>query len=394
MSRLKSVGLILVMILSLLIISVPTVTAQANWYDQDFTYRRSVIITGVAGAGTDYQVYLPITYDTDMQADFDDLRFADDAGLPIDYWIETYVASTSAVVYVEVTDNLDSNQTIYMYYGNSTVSTTSNGTDTFLFYEDWASETVDPTKWDTITSDGSISFDDTDANHGSVIEIEGNAGANVYELRTVDTVSAPTSIIGRLNIEETAGASQRTVWGMGSQSAVPLVLVRSNEGSEEFLALDDDSNADSLGLLAGNFDTYRTFKITRDGTDAKLYADYILVAGGGTVSCSPDTVANVVVNLYVRDSEYQLYCDWTAQTKFIANGPVGGTFGDEETFQSYLTTQDVIDRILIFAGLIMIPLSTALLVYGGQKKASMDKLFYFLILFMVGLGLLVGGIMP
>jgi len=49
---------------------------------------------------------------------------------------------------------------------------------------------------------------------------------------------------------------------------------------------------------------------------------------------------------------------------------------------------------LILAGLVMIPASGMYLVYGGRKKFSTDKMAYALIAFMVGLGLLVGGIMP
>lgn len=49
---------------------------------------------------------------------------------------------------------------------------------------------------------------------------------------------------------------------------------------------------------------------------------------------------------------------------------------------------------LTFLGLVMIPASGMYLVYGGRKKASMDKLFLALVVFFMGWGLLVGGIMP
>lgn len=45
-------------------------------------------------------------------------------------------------------------------------------------------------------------------------------------------------------------------------------------------------------------------------------------------------------------------------------------------------------------GLVMIPVSGLYLVKGGRKEASNEKLFYALILFFTGCGLLVGGIMP
>jgi len=52
------------------------------------------------------------------------------------------------------------------------------------------------------------------------------------------------------------------------------------------------------------------------------------------------------------------------------------------------------DSFFIFLGLIMIPTSTVYLVRGGRNEASMDKLFWGLVIFVVGWGLLIGGIMP
>ena len=52
------------------------------------------------------------------------------------------------------------------------------------------------------------------------------------------------------------------------------------------------------------------------------------------------------------------------------------------------------DAFFVFLGLIMIPFSTMYLVKGGRKELSMDKVFYFLILFMLGWAFFIGGIMP
>ena len=51
------------------------------------------------------------------------------------------------------------------------------------------------------------------------------------------------------------------------------------------------------------------------------------------------------------------------------------------------------NMLLIFFGVCMIPASTIFLVYGGRKNFSMDKMFYFLIAFIIGWALLIGGIM-
>jgi hypothetical protein len=49
---------------------------------------------------------------------------------------------------------------------------------------------------------------------------------------------------------------------------------------------------------------------------------------------------------------------------------------------------------LILLGMIMIPASGMYLVKGGRKEASMDKVFFALVAFMLGWALLIGGILP
>lgn len=54
----------------------------------------------------------------------------------------------------------------------------------------------------------------------------------------------------------------------------------------------------------------------------------------------------------------------------------------------------VIQAWLVFLGLILIPASSVYLVHGRRKEASMNKLFFTLVIFFVGFALLIGGIMP
>ena len=121
-------------------------------------YRKRHVINAAAGAGTNYQIRITVYYGTGTDSgenvylnnhsrtDFGDVRFtAADHITLLDYWMESYTTSTSAVFWVEVADDLSTTaQTIYMYYGNSTVTTTSNGSATFMLYEDWDGT---PTGW-------------------------------------------------------------------------------------------------------------------------------------------------------------------------------------------------------------------------------------------------------
>ncbi|MEA1959341.1 MAG: DUF2341 domain-containing protein, partial [Chloroflexota bacterium] len=99
-------------------------------------YSKTISITGTGTALTDYQVNIPVTYTSCMNADFSDLRFKDSSGTILSYWIESYVASTSAQVWVKVPSiTASGTTTIYMYYGNAAASSASNGEDTFIFFD-------------------------------------------------------------------------------------------------------------------------------------------------------------------------------------------------------------------------------------------------------------------
>jgi hypothetical protein len=105
-----------------------------------YSKRKKITLTGgTSGAQTDYQVKLAVTYDSDIQADFDDLRFTQSDGVTlIDAWLESKIDSTSAVVWVETdtpANGVDAD--IYMYYGNGSVASDWDGDETFEFFDDF-----------------------------------------------------------------------------------------------------------------------------------------------------------------------------------------------------------------------------------------------------------------
>lgn len=128
----------------------PTPTPPTQPWLTGWEYRKSHTINPAAGAGTDYQIKVTVNYGsgTDNAAtvylnghgrdDFADIRFTtSDATTQLSYWMENFVESNYAVFWVKVTDNLSINPaTIYMYYGNPTATTTSNGQATFIMFQD------------------------------------------------------------------------------------------------------------------------------------------------------------------------------------------------------------------------------------------------------------------
>jgi len=116
------------------------------WYNPSWIKRKAVTIDNTLNPNdlTGYQVQVNVEYDSDMIADFSDLRFTDSDGQTlIPYWVESYVPSDSAVVWVKVPAILaSSTKTIYMYYGNPSATSESNPDDTFDLFLDFTRDGV------------------------------------------------------------------------------------------------------------------------------------------------------------------------------------------------------------------------------------------------------------
>jgi hypothetical protein len=165
--NLRSVVLVIVLFLSLISISQDSYAWLSGW-----SYRKPITINNTANSNnlTDYQVAINISYVSGkMNSDFSDLRFTNSTGALLSYWIESKVNSQWAYVWVKV-DRIpaSSTTTIYVYYGNTSIVTSqSNGTATFLFFDDFESY-VDTNAMRTVWSDISI--------NGAWIQLDNNGG--------------------------------------------------------------------------------------------------------------------------------------------------------------------------------------------------------------------------
>ncbi|MFZ5366521.1 MAG: DUF2341 domain-containing protein [Patescibacteria group bacterium] len=131
---------------------------------------------------TNYQVKVNVDYDSNMQTDFDDLRFTNSSGTSLDYWIEDKADGAWAKVWVEV-DSITASSftTIFMWYGNSGASTGSNGSATFPFWDNF--EDGDVSDWTVLNpTAGTWSASTEQAKRGS------------YSGKLVQTNSVDTSI--------------------------------------------------------------------------------------------------------------------------------------------------------------------------------------------------------
>ncbi len=88
-----------------------------QWWNLSWTKRNEITITGSASDLTDFPVLINLTYDSDMKADFSDIRFAQQSGL-LTYWIESYTSSISARIWVKIPNLPTTGTSVYLYYGN------------------------------------------------------------------------------------------------------------------------------------------------------------------------------------------------------------------------------------------------------------------------------------
>ena len=106
-----------------------TTTTTLPWYFSNLPRRRPITINNPGSTLTNFQVSLNITYDSDMTYNFADIRFTYYNGTSetqIPYWLESYQANSWAKVWVKVPRLNSGSNTVYVYYGNSTLSSASN----------------------------------------------------------------------------------------------------------------------------------------------------------------------------------------------------------------------------------------------------------------------------
>lgn len=128
--------------------------ANASWWDDEWSHKEPIDIKNTAGELTDYQVSIELNRNNtnpnfNWSNQGDDLRFVDNFNSELNYWIEEWDSiEQKAVIWVKIPfleNNADN--IIYMYYGNPSAVSRSNGETTFEFFEFF--EDNDISDWNT-----------------------------------------------------------------------------------------------------------------------------------------------------------------------------------------------------------------------------------------------------
>ncbi|GMX58785.1 MAG: hypothetical protein MCSN_4390 [Candidatus Microsyncoccus archaeolyticus] len=271
-----------------------------------YTKRKSITINSSA-ALTDYQVKIDVTYDSDMQADFDDLRFTLSNGTTeLSHWLESKTDSVSAVFWVKVPSLSIGDNTIYAYYGNASASTGSNGDNTFEFFDGFEGSSVDTNKWEGHFDHISIS--------NSIISL--TYDSNIESLPSL-SLTRPLILESRF---KSSSNSYRT-W-----------ITLSNETLSTDLGFDwqllsstcysRGTNYVAIGTGYTDWNRYTTKWTT---TNVLNYINGSLVQNH---SGSPSE--NLEINVWAWTSGANPQLDWIAIRKYTATEPSISSWGTEE----------------------------------------------------------------
>ncbi len=398
---------------------VPQATATGESWLMGWDYRKELTIFEVAGAEEDYPLDLTVFYGSGAdtteevylsakcQTDFDDIRFTDDDGnTELDYLMETYTDSANATFWVKVNDSLIAGEvTIFIYYGNDAVSTTSDGDGVFLFFDDFENNNLN--KWDTAEANWDTgpwrvkygtyaAFGDADdagraLNKEFSPSLTGDFMIHVWVQTELDT-GTEFPMYGEDDENDEVYFAASRIDDFSTYNGVAWVTY------DEASAIDDTWYR--LEVAVDNTNSlFRLFINRVAATDTRPNLD----GAGNTISGISD-IGSITSTVEGTDSWMD---DYYVRTWQLSEPYISGSLGEESIDWKLINDAEVIihvgwdpvfqfgyDTFFIFLGLIMIPVSTMYLVRGGRKKMSMDKLFFFLIIFVVGFGLLVGGIMP
>lgn len=149
-------GKTLFMLLVVAAIFIPA-HAQTWWHYKEATVEQldnagtgyQIRITAHFGSGTDSGAHVYLN--GNCRTDFGDVRFFE-GNNPLDYWMESMTSGDNAVFWVELDSNLSSgNILLKVSYGNLGATSTSNGDNTFIFFDDFSG---DLSKWNRHRTNG------------------------------------------------------------------------------------------------------------------------------------------------------------------------------------------------------------------------------------------------
>lgn len=221
----------------------------------------------------DYEWRLNVTFNSNMQSDFDDLRFTDVNNKELPFFIQQKVDNTWAEVFVRGNYTINGTQLI-MYFGNPSVSTTSNGFNTFALFDDFvginilAQETPNTTIWNNLgggfqfIKNGVLEMTKAGAGATGIISKRNFTDGFIFETNgsLANNVEKYSFGFGTLLARGSCRADPEAVcYDTTTQAGVPKLRVKTINNSTETVF--------DFGALSTFINTFFNWKVIRNDTN-------------------------------------------------------------------------------------------------------------------------------
>jgi hypothetical protein len=350
------IGAIIIIVSSIAVIEVfsmqaPTIGAGGSWLS-GWAFRKIHTVQGAQGAGTDYQLKINVHYLTGSdsgsdvylaggcQKNFSDVRFtAKDGSTLLSYWVETEADNRSAVFWVKVNDNLDASQSIYIYYGNSASKSLSNIYTTFPFADDFSSNALNTSKWQTLGS-GRAKLD----GNCCTLETTSSAGNSMYILARAQfpdnyAIRFRSSVIEQGDYRWSHhgfGTIYNSSTSGGRIDEFPNYITMSQEEMSYAWSLRTRAYGNTtrvdVSKFAPNSNVLYTYEIQRNAANSVIFRCNETTQGTVTTNIPTE---NMGAMFGVDNGGTKLYSvtviDWVFMHKYVSPEPLQAGWGQQET---------------------------------------------------------------
>lgn len=256
-----------------------------SWYNGYWQFRMPVVITNPGSGLTSFQVQVMLDTDfpwSHIAADGSDIRFTEgDGQTELPFWIEqwNYGASASVWVRVNTVAATPLATTIYLYYGNDEASPAANGFNTFEFFDDFSSGTIDPARWSASGGTWSV-ITATQPNGSAGLVAQGYIGSQGKHL--LQSLFTGTDYVAEVSGLHVTGR----IWGLGvrattNQSTYTLNLYEDLDATDNlyyYAWLGGPATSTvyrgPVGTIALN--TWNNLKVKAYGNTFELYFNDVL----------------------------------------------------------------------------------------------------------------------
>ena len=304
---------------------------MVDWYD--WHWRKSHVIENAAGAETGYHVRIHVhkgagndsgedvyLNDSLCRNDFGDIRFTGSDGIvQLPYWMESKNDGIDALFWVKLNDNISNTSgTIYLYYNNPDAITTSNGENTFLFFDDFEGSVIDTEKWDVFSPD-QFSLNDSWANcTGNSTSLPYLRSKNVMQTRDV-------AIEAKLDVLQASGNPMLSGWRTYFAPNTDGCYWYSEGSADRVVASNGSTsvqNGQTVSMTTGNVrsNVYITDGKIRWKTEGSRNFDDTFE--------NPTNDTNRKLACFLTNTNYNVKCDFIFVRKYIENEPQHGDWGN------------------------------------------------------------------